>query len=98
MNFAEAQLALFPTITAAATKCGYGLGVHQLYGKATELIAAPWVDAAVEGEALIRALAESIGLPDSEVWGPFECPFGRVRYTLCVASDIQFLVSVIPRC
>lgn len=97
MNPGDARVALFPAISAAATRCGYALGVHESFGGAMELIAAPWVPEACAGEKLIQALAASIGLPESQVYGPFNRPFGRLGYALCVASDMQFLVNVIPR-
>ncbi len=100
--------ALLPALRSKARELGYALGLHGSMVRDLDLIAAPWVDEAVEADVLAKALQDVLG-----GWVPREGhevlqwaevakkgkPHGRVAYTLRFGGDdlMHVDLSVMPR-
>lgn len=67
-------------IREAARACGYAIGEHGTKERDLDLIAAPWVDVAVDPDELVTAIAAAID--GRIVGGPTTKPLGRKAYTI----------------
>jgi hypothetical protein len=79
-----------------AREVGYAVGVHGSLKRDFDLIAAPWVDEAVSGEALVEHLCK--GLKATIVGGPEYKPLGRVAYSLQMDGWFKYIdLSIMGR-
>lgn len=97
MNSPAAYIALLPALTEAALQCGYAIGVRGAIAPSMELIAAPWAEEASDGQTLLIAMAESIGLEMDCLSGPTLMPLGRTTHVINVTPGVQICVNVAPR-
>lgn len=88
---------LIGCMTRAALAKGYRLFyIGELGYQIPELLAAPWVKGASNDSQLVAALAESIGIAQSDIHTLPGGNYGRVSYTLSYPPE-QFVLNVMPR-
>lgn len=110
---AAVYVALIPLLMERARKCGYALAVHGSLARDLDLIAAPWTEEAVSGEALVLELLAAGGwtgahlLPESTDQegkvarkagsAPDAKPHGRLAWSIHFNNGLYIDVSVMPR-
>jgi hypothetical protein len=109
-TFAPAYVAFYPMLAKIARECGYSLAIHGSCGKSKhsdlDLVAAPWIDEAVNAEDLMNAifdygdtvLVHYFGLYDREKSKmPTVKPHGRLAWKLQLGNGAAIDISVMPR-
>jgi hypothetical protein len=91
--------ALYPALREAAHHAGYALALHGSLAKDLDVVAVPWVSAAVPAEELVRVLCEAAGgFVDAR--GSTQQPHGRRSWTIHLGTsggyvDLSVIVPVI---
>jgi hypothetical protein len=99
---AKAYCKIIAPIRAKARELGYAIGVHGSIKRDIDLIACPWIEEAVEAEALAEALrVETQKVIGFAVFGndgpwPRTRPHGRVGWTIHF-NGTYIDLSIMPR-
>lgn len=95
--------AIIGPVREAARQCGYAIAVHGSLARDIDLVAIPWTDEAVDGEALAKVVAvAAAGTGDewARVGGAMqrtERPHGRVVWVINLVPQTYIDLSVMPR-
>lgn len=77
---AAAYATMYPQLCEVARPLGYALALHGSLQRDMDLLAAPWVENAVSGDELARALCEAV---DGVIVGDgVDKPHGRHAWTI----------------
>lgn len=99
-SLAPAYAALFPILVDVAREKGYALALHGSMQRDLDLVAVPWIDAAVGPRELVGALADCMkwqGPPsDDRVRGPVNKPHGRLGWIIQLDHGAYIDLSVMP--
>jgi hypothetical protein len=93
---------IYPIMAEAARSVGYALALHGTLSRDLDVVAIPWVDDAVDAEALVEVIRDSIGarllsdvVPARQV--SQAKPHGRRAWSLLLEAPGVVDLSVMPR-
>ena len=106
LNYASFYAQMLPILRERAKACGYALAIHGSMGRDLDIVAVPWIEAAVSEEELVKAIAEVAGcfVPTDHVResgviysNPALKPHGRRAWTVSWGGHAYIDLSVMAR-
>mgnify|MGYP003556531103 CR=1 FL=1 len=98
-NWRPSYYAMFlPEMRQIAIDHGYTMAIHGSMSRDMDIVMVPWIEKPKPVEEMIDNLLKAAGgvMHDVHISEIGEKPHGRVVYTLAIASDRFFDVSVMP--
>jgi len=85
----------YVAMAKTARTLGYALTLHGSMQRDLDVVAIPWVDEAVDADALVKALADKHGLHVTSN-SPSSKPHGRRAWSLMIGGHFYVDLSVVP--
>jgi len=98
-NWRPSYYAMFlPEMRKIAIQHGYTMALHGSMGRDMDIVMIPWIENPKPIDEMIDKLCEAAGgcMHDVHISKVGDKPHGRIVYTLAIAADRFFDVSVMP--